>query len=220
MAERFRVGKMPAREALQRLVSEGLVQVIPRHGYAVAPITLRDVRELFELRLVVEPAAVERAVANFDASHYATLKKLGAVGYTVGGRESVRRYLRANTELHSRIGRLSGNRRIAELVAKIMLESERLINFILPAHPESKQTVSEHKRLLEAMANGEVALARRVAEQHIHSTRQMVVERLLSDSRFEESPIEVNESSSAPNPQRRSLVPSSLPGPRIHRRSV
>ena len=189
VAQQLEVGRMPAREALLRLVSEGLIQVIPRHGYAVAPITLRDVRELFELRLVIEPAAVERAVGHFDAAQHTQLKKLSEVGYRAAGRESVRRYLRANTELHTRIARLSGNRRIADLVASILLESERLINFILPTHPQSDQTADEHRRLLEAMAEGDATQARRIAEGHIRATRQMVVESLLSDGHFEGDPI-------------------------------
>src|SRR5919197_450469 len=59
LVETHGIGKTPVREALQRLAQEGLVQPIRRHGYRVAPITLRDVRDLFGLRLIIQPAAAE-----------------------------------------------------------------------------------------------------------------------------------------------------------------
>jgi len=191
VAERLAIGKMPAREALRRLVIEGLVEVVPRHGYAVAPITLQDVRDLFELRIIVEPAAVERAAGQVDATEYARLKKLSEVGYSIGGRESVRRYCRANTEFHSRLAGLSGNRRIGDLVAKLLRDSERLINFILPAHPESELTVQVHGRLLAAVMEGNGALARRIEERHLRATQQMAVDAVLADTRLANTPLGV-----------------------------
>ncbi len=190
VAELAKVGKMPAREALQRLVLEGLVQVIPRHGYRVAPITLRDARELFALRLVVEPAATERAVGRVDAAELAALRKLSDVGYVTTGREAIRRYLRANTEFHARIARCSGSRRLAELVSGLLRESERLITFILPAHPRSTPTVTEHRRLLRALIRGDGKAARRLAEAHVRSTETMVVEAILTHADVEDAPIE------------------------------
>jgi DNA-binding GntR family transcriptional regulator len=68
LVETHGIGKTPVREALQRLAQEGLVQPIRRHGYRVAPITLRDVRDLFGLRLIIEPAAAELAVGRIDVA--------------------------------------------------------------------------------------------------------------------------------------------------------
>ncbi len=190
VAELVQVGKMPVREALQRLVLEGLVQVIPRHGYRVAPITLREVRELFALRLVVEPAATERAAGRIDAVESAALRKLSDIGYTLTGREAVRRYLRANTEFHTRIAQCAGSRRLADLVAGLLRESERLITFVLPTHPRSAPTVAEHRRLLGALVRGEGKAARRLAEAHIRSTETMVTEAILAHAEVEDAPIE------------------------------
>jgi DNA-binding GntR family transcriptional regulator len=66
LVETHGIGKTPVREALQRLAQEGLVQPIRRSGYRIVPITLRDVRDLFGLRLIVEPAAAELAVGRLD----------------------------------------------------------------------------------------------------------------------------------------------------------
>jgi DNA-binding GntR family transcriptional regulator len=186
VAQQLQVGKTPAREALRRLVLEGLARVTPRHGYTVAPITLRDVQELFDLRLLVEPAAAALASGNLEAALMSRLKRLSQVGYGEGGRDSVRKFVRANTEFHMQIAHLSGNHRIAQLAAQLQLESERLINFGVLLHPQSERTVDEHRRLFEALASGDAYSARQIAEEHIRATRQMVVESLISDTRLRE----------------------------------
>jgi DNA-binding GntR family transcriptional regulator len=191
IAQKLQVGETPAREALRRLVLEGLVQVTPRHGYAVAAITLRDVHELFELRLLIEPATASMAASNSSAASLARLKDLGRVGYSDGSQDSVRKFLRANTELHAHIAHLSGNHRLAQLLNQLLSESERLINFGMLSHPQSEATVGEHQKLLEALANRDVNSAREVMEQHIISTRRMVVESLIANTSLREIPIGV-----------------------------
>jgi len=186
IARRLQVGKTPAREALRRLVLEGLARVTPRHGYTVAPITLRDAQELFDLRLLLEPAAAERAAAHQDPSSLSRLKQLGQSGYDAGGRDSIREFVRANSEFHAEVAHLSGNHRVAELIVRLLAESERLINFGVLLRPQSERTVGEHQRLIEAIERGDGRLARRVAEEHIRSTRRMVVESLISDTHLRE----------------------------------
>ena len=191
MARELQVGETPAREALRQLVLEGLVRVTPRHGYTVAPITLRDVHELFELRLMIEPATVAMAARNSQTDHQARLEKLSQVGYADGSQEAVRRFLRANTELHLCIAHFCGNHRIVKLLSQLLSESERLINFGMLSHPQSEQTVGEHQRLLEALRRRDAEAASRVMEEHIKAARQMVVESFITNTRLREIPIGV-----------------------------
>src|SRR3990172_115792 len=60
-ARRFAVSKTPVREALALLEQDGLVETLPRRGYLVTGITVRDVHELFEIRAALEGAAAELA---------------------------------------------------------------------------------------------------------------------------------------------------------------
>lgn len=186
IARQLRVGKTPAREALRRLVIEGLANVTPRHGYTVAPITLRDVEELFELRLLIEPAAAFLAAGRCDGRVRKDLEKLSRVGYSPGARDSLRKFVRANTEFHVQIARLSGNRRFAGLVSQLLSESERLINFGALLQPKSGQTVDEHRRLIDALAGAHPDRARRIMEEHVRTTRQMVIESLLAEANLRE----------------------------------
>jgi DNA-binding GntR family transcriptional regulator len=191
IAQKLQVGETPTREALRQLVLEGLLQVTPRHGYLVAPITLRDVHELFELRLLIEPPTAAMAARNFREASLPVLQKLSEVGYADGSQDSVRKFLRANTELHVHVAQLSGNRRLLQLITQLLSESERLINFGMLSHPQSKQTVGEHQQLLEALAGRDPDSARRIMDEHVKATREMVVESLITNTSLREIPIGV-----------------------------
>src|SRR5829696_1434573 len=71
----FGFSKAVVRAALARLRAEGLVVAEPRRGHVIAPLTLRDVREVYDLRLLVEPASAAAATGVLDP---ATLDALAA----------------------------------------------------------------------------------------------------------------------------------------------
>ena len=68
ICDQFRLGKASVRAALARLSQEGLVRAVPRQGYVIAPITLKSVQEMYELRLVIEPALARMAVGRIDVA--------------------------------------------------------------------------------------------------------------------------------------------------------
>ena len=76
LAERLQVSKTPIRDALGMLVHEGFVQVQPRQGYRVSDITLGDVQEVFQMRMLLEPAAAELAAERANADQLKRLQEL------------------------------------------------------------------------------------------------------------------------------------------------
>src|ERR1700677_2376235 len=68
LAEKYRVSRSPIRDSLLRLEQENLVTVLPRQGYRVNAIFMRDVRELFGLRLIVAPACAAEAARAGDCA--------------------------------------------------------------------------------------------------------------------------------------------------------
>src|SRR5215469_17615580 len=126
------IGKTPIREALTRLIQEGLVGSIPGHGYEVTPITLGDVHDLFSFRRIVESAAAQLAAGHLVATDLRRLDALCADQDVVDDAESEERYLRANYAFHATIADASGNRRLASTVRHVLDESERLLHLGAP----------------------------------------------------------------------------------------
>ena len=76
LAGRYEMSKTPIREALTQVCHDGLVQRLPGRGYMVAPITVKDLRDLFDMRLILEVAAAERATREPSPALVAELKTL------------------------------------------------------------------------------------------------------------------------------------------------
>ena len=198
------LGKTPVREALARLVQEGFVRSIPRHGYVVAPVTLQDVDELFGLRLIVEPAAAELAAGRVDP---ALLRELDEVCTSTvdpaDAEERLDRQLQANRELHLTIARASGNRRLAEVVERLLDESERMLHLSLLFRDRQTGMVHDHHHLIEAVVAGDGQTARRVAIEQLQAYQRTVTEALLA------SPSILSAHVTAPGPLH--LVPPAEP---------
>jgi DNA-binding GntR family transcriptional regulator len=183
VAEQLGLGRTPVREALGRLVHDGLVQVRPRQGYLVTPITLADVRAVFELRMILEPAAVELAVRRGAIGDLADLHDLAHVAEGSEAKEGPDAYLSAHLAFHVALARRSGNPRLADAIEQLLTAMERMLCLSVTHHETSG--LNEHHRLYDALAAGDAARARRAMEEQIHRSRegviQALVERLAGD---------------------------------------
>src|SRR5690625_3011319 len=69
LAEAIGVSRMPIREALRTLETEGLIVMEPHKGAIVRSISIEDIKEIYELRLALEPLALQKSVPNFSTQH-------------------------------------------------------------------------------------------------------------------------------------------------------
>jgi DNA-binding GntR family transcriptional regulator len=174
------IGKTPVREALARLAQEDLVRSIPRHGYEVTPPTLRQVQELFGLRLIVEPAAVQLAAGKVDAADLRRLDELCHVGYAIDDPAGAASFLRANHEFHATVAAASGNRRLTQVVERLLDESDRVYHLGLRLRSRQEEMRHRHDELVDALVAGDGEAARRLAVEQILAAQRMVLDALLS----------------------------------------
>ncbi len=112
-AELIGSGRTPVREALARLRHRRLVLLSGRR-YAVAPISVADVRDLFEVRRLLESEATRAAAGRVDADQLRRLDAVCVAAYDPRDADSVSRFLQANTEFHMTVAQASRNPRIAD----------------------------------------------------------------------------------------------------------
>lgn len=161
LAERLGVSKTPVREALSLLNHEGLVQILPRQAYVVSPITVRDVHESFDLRVILEGAAAELAAARISD---AELAELNMVVAGESRDEPVAGTLRRNVDFHSLIARASGNERLAALIEKLLGEMPRLITV--------GYVEGEHEHVVSALRERNPARAGAAMREHILAVKE------------------------------------------------
>lgn len=170
LAEQLGVSKTPVREALVRLHHDGLVDPVPRSGYAVRPVTLKTTRDLCEFRSIVEPKAAERAATKAPAPpimkrlHELAEKRL-AVRYSTD-LPGVERYLRDHFEFQSIIANCCGNDRLASSIVGVLNDLERVLRLCLGDLPWS-----------DARADQRIAIVTAIAEQNPNEAFERAFER-------------------------------------------
>jgi len=180
LAERYRLGKAPIRAALARLAEEGLVRSAARRGWQVTPVTLRDVREVFELRLILEPAAAGLAAGRVDEARLRALDRIVGAGYRPGDAAGTLAFLEANREFHCAIAELSGNERLARQIGRLLDEMTRMLLLGLGGRDRTGEMAHEHRALIDALAAGDSAQSERITREQIEASRKMVLAALIA----------------------------------------
>ena len=125
LVEAFGFSKAAVRAALARLRSEGLVVAEPRRGHVVAPLTIRDVLDIYDLRLLLEPPAAEAAAGRMSPEELARLQTLADPPVDSDDDDSVERFIAANRAIHLGLVEAAGNARAARIVERLLDDSER-----------------------------------------------------------------------------------------------
>ena len=176
LAARYGISITPIRDALQMLGQEGLVTIRPRSGYFVTSITLKQLRDLLDLREILEVAAVERSAVRVTAAELDELAHVHA-GYTGDDDESYDRYTDENRRFHQLVANASGNQELAAELARV---HDRLARFMVMRHAGATQPHT-HARIQEALRAHDVAAAREAMLEEINETRDMLLDRVMQE---------------------------------------
>jgi DNA-binding GntR family transcriptional regulator len=181
LAAELGLSKATVRDALHRLRHEGFVESHGRTGSRVTPVTVKDARDLFALRVLLEAEAASLAARRGGAAEeLRALDELSHARYLPTEPDSIASFLSANSAFHLMIATVSGNARLHEALAMCIERSERLFHLGLSLTPSDEDQVHEHHDLVEAIVSGDADAARAVATQHTQASCRNVLDALLS----------------------------------------
>ena len=179
LAEKYQIGLTPIREALQRLAQEGFVQPIPRFGYFVSPITFSDMRELFELRSIVESAAARLSAVRGSQERLEAIRDSADFGYVYKDRQSYVSFLARNVDFHRSIAEAAGNQRLVDLVSKLLDELTRVFHLGLDVRDSAEEMRDEHLALARALCDRDPDRAERIVQSQIGRSQNRILEALI-----------------------------------------
>lgn len=163
------VSKIPLREALARLESEGLVVSHPNRGFVVRPMSRADAEDVFDLRLRVEPnACVLGALAADEAAHQAARAAFDVLDAAL--RNDLADVGRRNREFHLALVRPSNRGVTIETVDRLLALSERYVRVHLGEHRRLDRASHEHESLLTAWLERRTETVLVEARAHIRAT--------------------------------------------------
>jgi DNA-binding GntR family transcriptional regulator len=185
----YNMGPTPIREALERLATERLAQAEQRRGFRVAPMTMPDLVELTDMRVLLETEALRRSLAAGDfawegaiVSAFHKLDRLNALA-VCGSMPNPDEWWRRNREFHNALIAAAGSDWLARSHAQVCDHFERYHRRLLDAVPAAERNRhKEHRAIMEAAIAHDSDRAIRLTRDHIERTAGLLQEALRTES--------------------------------------
>lgn len=172
LARRYGVSEVAVREALRHLQAEGLVETEPRKGARVTRLSAAEVRELWELRILLEKHLTRFAVPAFQPEDLARAEEL--IRAMAKERDPVE-WLSLNREFHACLYRPSGRMRILRFANNLRNLIDRYLRVHMGVLQNFAIPLREHRSVLAAYRQGDTALAVKRVEAHLKRTAASIV---------------------------------------------
>ncbi|MFB7272002.1 GntR family transcriptional regulator [Streptomyces sp. NPDC056244] len=176
LATRYGISKTPVREALRLLLQDGWVLVMPRKGYLVRPVRLEDIREVFEVRRMIEPVMAGQAAHLRTDDDIARLS--GLCSEQSRDAESIEPALGAARAFHSELAALTGNGRALAILTDQLDEVRRLHHLMPKAehHITSTVELDAHRQILAAVEAKDARAAADLMSDHVTEVAEAMVD--------------------------------------------
>jgi len=178
IAEELGVSRTPVREAIRKLELEGFIIMIPRRGAYVSDVSLKDVAQVFEVRAAMESLAAGLAAQRITDEQLEDLERKFVEAKAALENSDLEMAIRFDSEFHEIIYQASRNDRLVQILSNLREQIHRYRSASL-AHPgRLKDTMEEHKNLLDAIYQRNVGLAEKLAKEHIENAENIILEGL------------------------------------------
>ena len=167
VADQLSMSRTPVREALMRLQQEGLVEVVPRHGMHVLPVSPADMKEIYEVLTSLESTAAELTAArHLDRDELKPLEEASAAMDAALKRDDLDAWAKADEAFHKLLLDLCGNQLLKQMVLRTWDRAHRARMVTLRLRPKPVNSTREHRALVKAIRQGDPAAAREVQRAH------------------------------------------------------
>lgn len=159
------ISTTPAREALQALRVEGFLDLLPRRGFQVAPLTGADIRDLFQVQALIAGELAARAAASYTDEDLAELEAVHHELIAAARRNDLELLEEKNHAFHRQLNKMAGSRKILWALSLITRYVPRQFYSSITGWPQA--TVTDHEELLEGIRSGDAAKTRASMLAHI-----------------------------------------------------
>ncbi|MDS1030293.1 GntR family transcriptional regulator [Bacillota bacterium LX-D] len=178
LAEEMGVSRTPVREAIRKLELEGFVVMLPRKGAYVADISSKDIADVYEIRSALEALAAGLAAERITDEELEELQRILVKVSESAESHDLETLINVDTEFHDVLYKASRNERLVQIISNLREQIQRFRSQTLSYPGRMKNALEEHKKIVEAIADRNVALASRLAQEHIESAENSMLEAL------------------------------------------
>ena len=172
IGELLGISTTPVREALQALRVEGFLDLLPRRGFQVSPLSGQDIRDIFRVQAMIAGELGARAAANATSEDIASLEELHESLIAVSKLNDGELLEDRNHRFHRAVNLLAGSRKIAWSLELVSRYVPRRYYAAIPGWPET--TLHDHGRILEGIQAKDPDATRAALEQHIMNAGELL----------------------------------------------
>lgn len=179
LAEELGVSRSPVREALRQLVADGLVIEVPNKGVFVKEFTIRDIDEIFDMRVMLESYGIQKSRKNLTAVRRQRLFELLEALEKSCAAGDMEHYVLADEELHIRVVELGDNSLVESTYDRVRSMNQQFRVLSLASHQRFEESLEEHRKLIHALVVGDVVTAEEAMRVHLELARRTIKEHLI-----------------------------------------
>jgi DNA-binding GntR family transcriptional regulator len=179
LAAELGVSRIPIREALLQLESEGLVVIHAHRGAVVAALTADDAEELFEARLLIEPAVLRKAMALSGPEHLARVRSC-LMDYERAAKSDAdpEELSRLNWAFHTALCRPANRPRMMSVLLSLYTATDRYLRLQIQRPDAKTRALADHRALLDAYEGRKTSAVAKLIKEHIMGAYDDVMESL------------------------------------------
>jgi DNA-binding GntR family transcriptional regulator len=169
------MGRTPINHALHRLSTEGLVQIIPRKGLIVSPLSIDDALELIDVRMANEGLCMRLAAERISKTELHQLEAIARDFEKAASRGQTTEVMNLDRLFHEHISNAARNQILAEILKVLHARSQRFwaLSLAMPDHLSEVQ--DEHRAILKALTDGDAAAAEAAVQEHVMSFQRALL---------------------------------------------
>ncbi|WIX33944.1 GntR family transcriptional regulator [Salinicola sp. JS01] len=175
----YAMGKAAIRHALARLTQQGLTVNQGRLGYTVAPITIRSIRDSYQIRKLVEPELCRIAAGKLDTEALETLHRCSRASYDRSNTAEMVAFSQANHEFHCTIARAAGNARLARLIEELSDDHMRIAYVSMVYGQPGRHWSRDHTDITAALEANQATTAAELMKAHLVSGEEAIMQAVL-----------------------------------------
>jgi len=173
LASRFQVSRGPLREAMQHLVSEGLLRSERHRGLFVIDLEPGDVYDIYAARSAIERAAMLRALRGGERDRIAdVLEHTVAEMATAASEDDPTALSTADLRFHEALINASGSKRLVRMARTLLIETRMCLTALQSTYQRVEERVEEHTKLIQALRDGDEETALSLLEAHMEDAVQ------------------------------------------------
>lgn len=174
LAEQMGISRTPVREALSMLENEGWILTEPWKGTFVLDLTLQDVEEVFQMRMVLEPLVVELIIPKLDEKICGAMQDILNEQQKHMQELNADEFIRVDRDFHMFLCDLTGNKRLIQVLGNLSDMLQRLGIKAISQEARYKEVLDEHAKIINALLDNDPVKAKQAMLYHILRTKEYV----------------------------------------------